>query len=433
MSSLRFIFFVALLAAVALAVPSPKIQKRSFKVPRQLNTAHPTGPNGPAALRKVFRKYNFQMREDFMVKDGFISFSKQSQDNVTTESAAAAAAPGGTNKTGTVAANPANNAALFLSPVDVGGQTLNLDFDSGSSDLWVFSTGLNKASIGQHAAFDPTKSTTFKKIDGAQFKISYGDGSGASGVVGTDDVTIGGVTAKAQTVELATAVSQSFVQDVNTDGLVGFGFSGLNTVSTNGQKTPQKTFFATVMNNLDQPVFTADLNPDGSGVYEFGKIDSTKFTGQMAWVPVKAETGFWQFPSTKFAVGNQEFFNPQGSDAIADTGTSLLLVDQQVAEAFYSQVKGAQLNAQVGGFIFPCNTKLPDMSVAIGDSYMAKIPGSQLNFAPVDRANTTCFGSVQGNQGAGLQIYGDTMFRAQIVAFNGGNQSLGIAAKKNVN
>lgn len=187
------------------------------------------------------------------------------------------------------------------------------------------------------------------------------------------------------------------------------------------------------MNNLDQPVFTADLNPDGSGVYEFGKIDSTKFTGQMAWVPVKAETGFWQFPSTKFAVGNQEFFNPQGSDAIADTGTSLLLVDQQVAEAFYSQVKGAQLNAQVGGFIFPCNTKLPDMSVAIGDSYMAKIPGSQLNFAPVDRANTTCFGSVQGNQGAGLQIYGDTMFRAQIVAFNGGNQSLGIAAKKNVN
>lgn len=100
----------------------------------------------------------------------------------------------------------------------------------------MFSTGLNKASIGQHAAFDPTKSTTFKKIDGAQFKISYGDGSGASGVVGTDDVTIGGVTAKAQTVELATAVSQSFVQDVNTDGLVGFGFSGLNTGKSCGSQ-----------------------------------------------------------------------------------------------------------------------------------------------------------------------------------------------------
>jgi hypothetical protein len=34
-----------------------------------------------------------------------------------------------------VAANPEDNAALFLSPVEVGGQKLNLDFDSGSSDL----------------------------------------------------------------------------------------------------------------------------------------------------------------------------------------------------------------------------------------------------------------------------------------------------------
>ena len=36
---------------------------------------------------------------------------------------------------------------------------------------------------------------------------------------------------------------------------------------------------------------------------------------------------------------------------------------------------------------------------------------------------------VQGNQGAGLQIYGDTMFKAQLVAFNGGNQSLGFGQK----
>jgi hypothetical protein len=200
-------------------------------------------------------------------------------------------------------------------------------------------------------------------------------------------------------------------------------------VNDGTKKTPQKTFFDNVMGDLDMPVFTADLDPDGTGVYEFGKIDATKFEGEMAWIPVKAETGFWQFGSTKFAVGDQMFENPQGSDAIADTGTSLLLVDQQVAEAYYSQVQGAQLNAQVGGFIYPCGAALPDMSVAIGDSYMAKIPGNQITFATVDEANTTCFGGVQGNQGAGLQIYGDTMFKAQLVAFNGGNQSLGFGQK----
>lgn len=126
MASSRLFFIFALLAALALAAPSQVrrgLAKRSFKVPRQLNKAHPTGPNGPAAMRKVFRKYNF------VVKDDFATFSKQAgRMNVTT------AAAGG-NKTGTVAANPEQNAALFLSPVDVGGQMLNLDFDSGSSDL----------------------------------------------------------------------------------------------------------------------------------------------------------------------------------------------------------------------------------------------------------------------------------------------------------
>jgi hypothetical protein len=293
----------------------------------------------------------------------------------------------------------------------------------------VFSTELSKKAIAQHSAFDPAKSSTFKLTEGAQFKISYGDGSGAAGIVGTDKVTIGGVSVDAQTVELANAVSQSFVEDTNTDGLVGLAFSSLNTVNDGTKKTPAKTFFDNVMNDLDMPVFTADLDPDGTGVYEFGKIDATKFEGEMVWVPVKAESGFWQFPSAKFAVGDQVFENPQASDAIADTGTSLLLVDQQVAEAYYSQVRGAQLNAQVGGFIYPCKSELPDLSVAIGDTHMAKIPGNQITFATVDKANTTCFGGVQGNQGAGLQIFGDTMFKAQLVAFNGGNQSLGFGQK----
>ncbi|KAF3003469.1 hypothetical protein E8E13_003688 [Curvularia kusanoi] len=423
MPSSRLFFIFALLAALALAAPSQVrrqgLAKRSFKVPRQLNTAHPTGPNGAVAMRKVFRKYNFVVKDDFAV----LSKAAKKGGNATSNAAAG-------NKTGTVAANPGPNAALFLSPVDVGGQTLNLDFDSGSSDLWMFSTELPKSAIGQHTAFDPTKSTSFKAVTGSQWKISYGDGSGAAGVVGTDTVSIGGVKVDNQVVELANAVSQSFVDDTDTDGLVGLAFSKLNTVNDGTKKTPAKTFFDNVMTSLDMPVFTADLNPDGTGNYEFGKIDTTKVEGgQMTWIPVKAETGFWQFGSTKFAVGNKMFSNPQGSDAIADTGTSLLLVDQQVADTYYSAVQGAQLNAQVGGFIYPCAAALPDISVAIGDNYMAKIPGNQITFATVDKANTTCFGGVQGNQGAGLQIFGDTMFKAQLVAFNGGNQSVGFGQK----
>lgn len=112
---------------------------------------------------------------------------------------------------------------------------------------------------------------------------------------------------------------------------------------------------------------------------------------------------------------------------LVDTGTSLLLVDPPVANAYYSQVQGAVNDAQVGGFTYPCNTKLPDLGVAMGSNYTATIPGSMITFAQVD-ANT-CFGGVQSNGGANLQIYGDVMFRTQYVVFDGANKKLQVAPK----
>lgn len=41
------------------------------------------------------------------------------------------------DETGEVTATPADNGAEYLSPVTVGGQNLNLNFDTGSSDLYV--------------------------------------------------------------------------------------------------------------------------------------------------------------------------------------------------------------------------------------------------------------------------------------------------------
>jgi hypothetical protein len=115
------------------------------------------------------------------------------------------------------------------------------------------------------------------------------------------------------------------------------------------------------------------------------------------------------------------------TNGTSDTGTSLLLVDDAVANAYYSKVQGAANNAQVGGFTYPCNAALPDFGVNIGPNYMAVIPGNAVTFAQVD-ANT-CFGGIQSNGGATLQIYGDVMFRSQYVVFDGQNKALQIAPK----
>lgn len=77
-----------------------------------------------------------------------------------------------------------------------------------------------------------------------------------------------------------------------------------------------------------------------------------------------------------------------GGQAIADTGTTLMLANAAIVNAYYSQVQGAVNNATVGGVTFPCSSTLPDLQVDVGGNYMATVRGDDINFAPVDAAGT---------------------------------------------
>jgi|TARA_R110002003_G_scaffold228_3_gene16594 L-rhamnose isomerase len=75
------------------------------------------------------------------------------------------------------------------------------------------SSVLNQANAkDQQVAFDATKSSTFKKLSGSTWKISYGDSSSASGDVGTDTIDLGGLKVEGQAIELAKELSTQFVQ-----------------------------------------------------------------------------------------------------------------------------------------------------------------------------------------------------------------------------
>ncbi len=71
------------------------------------------------------------------------------------------------------------------------------------SDLGILHRASGGSKGGDHSLFDPKKSSTFKKAQGQEWKIQYGDGSSASGDVGTDVVTIGGLKIENQSIELA--------------------------------------------------------------------------------------------------------------------------------------------------------------------------------------------------------------------------------------
>ncbi|KIM83600.1 hypothetical protein PILCRDRAFT_69108 [Piloderma croceum F 1598] len=386
---------LALATFLSTTAASPLRKSGNFSVVQKLNTQFVR--SGPAAYARAFKKFNKPMPHDLAVATG---------------------------NDGSVTASPEDAYdSEYLCPVSIDGQTLALDFDTGSADLWVFSTSLPSSEQKGHTLFDPSKSTNWKALSGYKWNITYGDGSGASGTVGTDVVTVGGTSVSGQAVEIATKVSSAFVSDTANDGLLGLAFSSINTVTPKAQHT----FFDTAKSSLSSPVFTADLkHRQLPGTYDFGTIDSSKYTGTITYIDVDTANGFWEFTGSGYAVGSGSFVS-SSIDAIADTGTTLIYVPDAVVTAYYKQVSGASYDSSQGGYTFPCSATLPNLTLGIG-SYHAVVPGQYINYSPA--SGSKCFGGVQSDSGIGFSIYGDVFLKSQFVIFDGSSTPrLGFAAK----
>ena len=247
-------------------------------------------------------------------------------------------------------------------------------------DSWVFNTALPDSAKENRTLYDPSKSKTYSNVAGASFGVDYGDGSQTYGTVGVDTVEVGGISVMGQALELPTAVSSSFTNDLNSDGILGLAFQ-----SNNGVKPePQPTFFENALSTLKAPLFTANLKANTAGNYNFGVIDHTAYSGTISYTPIDKSGGLWQF-QTK-----------QGhSPAIADTGSSLLLLDDDIVADYWKDVEGHTSDAQ--GIIFPCGVTLPDFKIDLGASYTATIAGSLINYAQAtDKAGCKCssFGQI---------------------------------------
>ncbi|KAJ5549197.1 Penicillopepsin-1 [Penicillium frequentans] len=309
---------------------------------------------------------------------------------------------------------PSTDDEEYLTPVNVGGTTLQLDFDTGSSDLWVFSSELPSSERSGHSYYTPGSSAT--QMSGYTWDISYGDGSSASGNVYKDKVIVGGITVSSQAVEAAKKISSEFVQDTN-DGLLGLGFDSINTVSP----TAQKTWFSNAQSQLAEPLFGVALKHGEPGVFDFGFTDSSKYTGSLTYTDVDSSEGYWGFSVDGWSAGSA---SGAGFSGIADTGTTLLLLADDTVSSYYDQVSGASYSSSEGGYVFDCSADLPDFSVTIG-SYTATVSGSLINYASV--GGGSCIGGIQSNSGIGFSIFGDIFLKSQYVVFDASGPQLGFA------
>jgi hypothetical protein len=323
-----------------------------------------------------------------------------------------------------VPADDIQNDTEYVVPVKIGtpGVTLNLDFDTGSSDLWVWSSELTNPSSG-HTIYNPANSSTAKQAAGT-WNISYGDGSSASGNIYTDAVTVANVTIPNQAVELAEKLSSSFLQDGGSDGLLGLAWPSINTVTPNPVATPVENM---INENLINPqVFTAKLDRgDNAGFYSFGYIDPTVTSDALTYTPVDNSQGFWSVPSASISLNGQTVARA-GNTAILDTGTTLLLIDDTILEQIYGTIQGATFDQSQGGWKYPENATVPDVQFAVGNQ-LYQLNSADFAFGPADTGYL--FGGIQSRGDQNFDIFGDVFLKSVYVVFNQGDTTVGLAQR----
>lgn len=137
--------------------------------------------------------------------------------------------------------------------------------------------------------------------------------------------------------------------------------------------------------------------------------------------------------------------------AIMDTGTSLLVLVDDIVGPYYDQVPGSQNGTT--GFVFPCDSILPDLSLYIGGREFV-VPSKLMNFGLANSVNATvlgskahtrvarqdynsttlCYGSLQSSKDTladdGFNVVGDIFMQSHYVVFNQDGPKVGVATRK---
>jgi aspergillopepsin I len=388
-SAMRVILLGSLLLVEGQPIKQVRFTLDTFAPHRQLN--------GPAALRDAYLKFGVTVPE-------FIQQRSRQHANANE------------SVSGSTEAIPDANDIKYASPVRIGGETLHLNFDTASSDLWVLSEHLTEKQCEGRHVYMPSK-TDASILNGSSWRISYADGSAAAGIVYADHVDIGGATVTSQAVEAATSVSSRFSSDLHCDGILGFGFGTRNSVIPK----KQQTWFERVKGALTEQVFTTTLKHNGSGTWDFGFIDHERYAGTLAYVTADTSRGYWEVPITGYYIDTPgltfQAIVDSALPAIVDTATTLMLLPSSLVQDYYTHVRGASHNITEGGYVFPCSAKLPDMTLEVDHAIKLRIPGSSLSRGrSLVQGSTACFGGLQNGSGS-MNILGDVFLKSHFVVF----------------
>jgi len=228
--------------------------------------------------------------------------------------------------------------AQYYGPITLGNppQSFLVLFDTGSSNLWVPSSKcpIWQLSCDLHSKYYASKSNTYR-ANGTKFSIQYGSGA-AEGFISNDQIGIAGATVTRQDfAEITSEPGFAFIA-AGFDGVLGLAFDSISVDHVTpvwynllAQGLVQKPIFAFWLNR--------DINapPGKGGELVLGGVDPNHYTGVFTYVPLISQT-YWEFKLDSYAVGGTVY--ARNAKAIADSGTSLMVVPSAMAKAINAQI-----------------------------------------------------------------------------------------------
>ncbi|KAI0365408.1 acid protease [Pilatotrama ljubarskyi] len=301
-----------------------------------------------------------------------------------------------------------DSADLFYTvALTIGNSMVSLNLDTGSSDLWAFTTACSTPQC-QQTSSTPYDDTQSFRPSGGSVDLRYGDsktGTHASGPVGRDTVTLAGLTLEDQPLAAVNDTDNSAVSNGGA-GIFGLGFPAQSFVQAatiaaeiQNRSAGTDTFILETGHSgplisrlieaeaIDEPLFAITLQRDtidvsGQGQVTIGTLPEGIDNSSITWVPVRlyrdidgglqapAFAPTEVYPLTQQASGIQQ----PSLSALIDTGNSLIrgpsdvvsTILQKASPAFAADptarptlpcASGHTLAFQIGGKLFPVDPR----------------------------------------------------------------------------
>jgi cathepsin D len=319
--------------------------------------------------------------------------------------------------------------AQYYGNITIGtpGQRFQVLFDTGSSNLWVPSVHCSLLNIAcrLHHRYDSSRSSTYMK-NGTKFSIRYGTGE-LSGYLSKDTVTVAGMAVKGQTFGEALKQPGFTFIAAKFDGILGMGWPAISV----DRVTPvfQNMIAQSLVDNSEF-AFYLDRTPGAKegGELLLGGTDPAHYSSNFTYVPLTAQT-YWKFKMDGIYIGGKpSSYCSGGCQAIADTGTSLLVGPPDEVTKLNTDL-GFKKTILAKAWTIDCSKvdSLPDISFVIGNVPMT-LTGKEYTL----NEEGVCFSGFSSLElPTGLQwILGDMFIRAYYTVFDVGNSRLGFSRAK---